>query len=205
MKVYFYSQKDNVEPVRKKFHDRLMEYFHNNGVLVISNLLGKNYEDSQLSFANMDGLVIEGSDIASEVGYLIAMALVQKKPILFLLPKGKAMPDQIRGLKDDKNLKKLFLLNFYSDKNFEDLLLDFIDIIETGELRREVPTIKFTLRFTPRVERFLRWKSNKVKLSKADLLRKLVDEAIKNDETYQTHLRKQSQEIIDKHQAENNE
>ena len=205
MKVYFYSQKDNVEPVRKKFHDRLMEYFHNNGVLVISNLLGKNYEDSQLSFANMDGLVIEGSDIASEVGYLIAMALAQKKPILFLLPKGKAMPDQIRGLKDDKNLKKLFLLNFYSDKNFEDLLLDFIDIIETGELRREVPTIKFTLRFTPRVERFLRWKSNKVKLSKADLLRKLVDEAIKNDETYQTHLRKQSQEIIDKHQAENNE
>src|SRR3989339_41930 len=202
MKIYFYSTKEQVEPARKKFHDRLMEYFHNNGVLVISNLLGKNDDDSQLSFANMDGLVIEGSDVASDVGYLIALALAQKKPILFLLPKGKAIPDQIRGLKDDKNLKKLFLLNFYSDKNFEDLLLDFIDIIETGELRREVPTIKFTLRFTPRVERFLRWKSNKVKLSKADLLRKLVDEAIKADETYQSHLRKQSKTILSE-EAEN--
>jgi len=190
MKIYFYSQKDGVEPIRKNFHDKLMEYFHINGVLVISNILGKNYDDSQLSFANMDGLVIEGSDVASEVGYLIAMALAQKKPILYLLPKGKAIPDQVRVLKDDKNLKKLFLLNFYFEKNFESLLLDFIDIIETGELRREVPTIKFTLRFTPRVERFLRWKSQRTKLSKADFLRKLVDDAIQKDETYQSFLRK---------------
>ncbi len=191
MKIYLYSKKDAETPEREKIQERLMDYFHNNGVMVISNLSGRTYEDSQLSFANMDGLVIEGGDVAAEVGYLIALALAQRKPILYLLNKGKAIPDQIRSLKDDKNLKKLFIIKFYSERSLDNDLLDFIDIIETGELRREVPTIKFTLRFTPRVERYLRWKSMKTKISKANILRELVDGAIKGDETYQSHLRRQ--------------
>jgi len=191
MKIYFYTKKDLAKPERQNAQQRIMDYFYKNGVMVLSNLSGRAVEDSQLNFNNMDGLAVEGPEVVTEVGYLIATALAQKKPILYLLPKGTPLPDQLRNLLNDKNLKKLFILKFYSEKSLDNLLLDFIDIIETGELRREVPTIKFTLRFTPRVERYLRWKSIKSKLSKADILRKLVDEAIKNDETYQSHLRRQ--------------
>lgn len=211
MKVYFYTKILDEKPERNKAHEQIIDYFYKNGVMVLSNISERKYETAQLGFENMDGLVIEGPEVVSEVGYLIALALAQQKLILYLLPKGTPLPDQIRDLINDKNLKKLFLLKFYSDKILDSLLLDFIDIIETGELRREVPTIKFTLRFTPRVERYLRWKSMKTKLSKADFLRKLVDESIKNDETYQSHLRRQrkdeeksdltpQEEIVDKSQ-----
>ena len=70
-------------------------------------------------------------------------------------------------------------------------MLEFIDIIETGELRKEVPTIKFTLRFTPRAERYLRWKTHNTKVSKADFLRNLIDASINSDENYQKNLRSQ--------------
>jgi len=190
MKVYFYSKEKVIETERKKIQQTVVDDFYKNGVLVLSNFMAPT-TDSQLSFVNMDGLVIEGADVVSEVGYLIAKALSQKKPILYLLPKGTVLPDQLRDLTNDNNLKKFFILKFYNLKNINNLLLEFIDIIETGELRKEVPTIKFTLRFTPRAERYLRWKTHNTKVSKADFLRNLIDASINSDENYQKNLRSQ--------------
>jgi len=190
MKVYFYSKEKVIETERKKIQQTVVDDFYKNGVLVLSNFMAPT-TDSQLSFVNMDGLVIEGADVVSEVGYLIAKALSRKKPILYLLPKGTVLPDQLRDLTNDNNLKKFFILKFYNLKNINNLLLEFIDIIETGELRKEVPTIKFTLRFTPRAERYLRWKTHNTKVSKADFLRNLIDASINSDENYQKNLRSQ--------------
>ena len=190
MKVYFYSKEKVSDLERKQIQEKIVESLYKNGVLALSNFLPPT-TDSQLSFSNMDGLIIEGDDVVSDVGYLIAKALSQKKPILYLLPKGTALPDQIRDLINDENLKKNFILKFYNLKTINSLLLEFIDIIETGELRKEVSTIKFTLRFTPRAERYLRWRTHNTKVSKADLLRGLIDETIKNDEKYQKNLRSQ--------------
>ena len=86
------------------------------------------------------------------------------------------------------------MLHYYSQRTVENFLVDFIDIIETGELRREVPTVKFSLRFTPRADRYLTWMSRKTRLSKADFLRKMIDEAITGDEEYQNQLRKPKEE-----------
>jgi hypothetical protein len=193
MKIYFFSKKneeaENINPVQQK----IMEYFRQNGVLVLSNLSELTLDTSKLSFENMNGLVIEGQDSVADAGYLIALALTQSKTVMYLLPKGTALPDQLKALQEDKKLKRYFLLKFYNDKNLETHLQDFIDLTESGELRREIPTIKFTLRFTPRVERYLRWKTMGKKVSKADYLRQLVDEAIKNDESYQSFLRKDNE------------
>jgi predicted HicB family RNase H-like nuclease len=57
-----------------------------------------------------------------------------------------------------------------------------------------VPTIKFTLRFTPRASRYINWKSKQKKISKADYLRKTLDEQILADEEYQGFLRKPKEE-----------
>ncbi|MBU1036605.1 hypothetical protein KKF32_01040 [Patescibacteria group bacterium] len=188
MKVYFYSKEEG-KVDQKNIHEKIIKFFKENGVIVLSNLESRPATAEQLSFENMDGLVIEGQSSVTDAGYLIALALAQRKPILYLLPKGTLFPDQLRSLQENKSLKKSFLLHYYSERTLVNFLVDFIDIIETGELRREVPTVKFTLRFTPRADRFLTWKSRQQKISKADLLRKMIDEAIKSDEEYQKHLR----------------
>jgi len=189
MKVYFYSKPEPEKESQAENHLKIFEFFRENGVDVVSNLR-KRPDDDELSFEKMEGLVIEGSKSAPEAGYLIATALSQEKPVLYLLPKGSIIPDQLRLLMNNKKFKKIFLLNFYGQKTLNNFLIDFIDIIETGELRRQVPTIKFTLRFTPRADRYMTWLSRKKNISKADLLRKMIDEDIKNDEEYQGHLRR---------------
>jgi len=189
MKVYFYSKPEPEKESQAENHLKIFEFFRENGVDVVSNLR-KRPDDDELSFEKMEGLVVEGSKSAPEAGYLIATALSQEKPVLYLLPKGSIIPDQLRLLINNKKFKKIFLLDFYGQKTLNNFLIDFIDIIETGELRRQVPTIKFTLRFTPRADRYMTWLSRKKNISKADLLRKMIDEDIKNDEEYQGHLRR---------------
>jgi len=194
MKIYFYSKSEEDKPLHKETQEKILSFFKENGVVVLTNLQSRQPEFDKLSFENMDGLVVEGSGSANEVGYLIALALAQQKPILYLLPKGSLLPDQLRSLMQNKKLKKLFMLHYYSQRTLNNFLIDMIDIIETGELRREVPTVKFTLRFTPRADRYLTWVSRKKKLSKADFLRKKIDEIIMADEKYQNHLRKPKEE-----------
>ncbi|MFA6305057.1 MAG: hypothetical protein WCV73_00750 [Patescibacteria group bacterium] len=193
MKIYFFSKESN-QANAKKIQQDILTFFKNNGLVVLSNLLSVNAAEEHLSFEKMDGLVIEGATSESEAGYLIALALAQSKPILYLMPKGTLLPDQLKSLQENSKLKKLFLLHYYSERTLSKYLVDFIDIIETGELRREVPTVKFTLRFTPRADRYLTWLNRSKKYKKADYLRKLIDEKIQADEEYQAQLR-QSDEL----------
>ncbi|MBU1130965.1 hypothetical protein KJ840_02425 [Patescibacteria group bacterium] len=190
MKVYFYTKNEDNDEKITQTHERIIQFFKENGVDLISNLTHRTHQQEHLSFEDMNGLVVEGRGSVQEVGYLVALALAQQKPILYLLPKGAILPDQLRSLKDNKKLHKLFLLRYYSERTLNSFLIDFIDLIETGELRREVPTIKFTLRFTPRSSRYINWKAKQKKISKADYLRKLIDGQIAGDELYQSFLRK---------------
>jgi len=190
MKVYFFTKRESKNDGLNEIAARVLKFFKDNGVLILSNLVERKGETAQLSFENMNGLIVEGSESVTEAGYLIALSLAQEKPILYLLPRGEVLPDQLRTLLENKKLKKFFNLQYYNQKNLENVLADFIEIIETGELRREAPTIKFTLRFTPRTDRYLNWQSKRTKLAKADYLRKMIDEKIISDQEYQGFLRR---------------
>jgi len=190
MKVYFFTKRESKNDGLNEIAARVLKFFKDNGVLILSNLVERKGETAQLSFENMNGLIVEGSESVTEAGYLIALSLAQEKPILYLLPRGEVLPDQLRTLLENKKLKKFFNLQYYNQKNLENVLADFIEIIETGELRREAPTIKFTLRFTPRTDRYLNWQSKRTKLAKADYLRKMIDEKILSDQEYQGFLRR---------------
>lgn len=197
MKIYFFAKNEKNEEKLDVCHQRVIKFFINNGVTTLSNLTPRRADQLQMAFEDMNGLVVEGRGAVQEVGYLVALALAQKKPILYLLPKGADLPDQLRSLKDDKMVKRLFLLKYYTEKTLEGFLVDFLDLIETGELRREVPTIKFTLRFTPRASRYITWKSQQTKLPKADYLRKFIDEQILSDQEYQNTLRRVKDEFLE--------
>lgn len=199
MKIYFCANQEASEKV-KKYFDRIIGVLNQLGVLVMSNLEREDlykFSDQDIEklgqsgsiFEKIDGLVIEGNASPSESGYLIALALAHKKPILYILEKGHAIERHISNLVKDKGIARILKVQFYDDLNLEDKIGEFVHLIESGE-GKEAPTIKFTLRITSRIERYLHWKTHNTKLSKADFVRNLIEDMIDGDEDYKKYINK---------------
>ena len=88
----------------------------------------------------------------------------------------------------DKDTAKFLISKNYTENNLEKILNDFLQTIEQEE-GRQAPSIKFTLRVTPRIERYLSWKINNTNLTKADYLRNLIEDIIDADIKYQKFVR----------------
>ncbi len=135
-------------------------------------------------------VVIEGSSASSQVVYLIAFALAHRKPILVLLARGTPLDLHLRTLRRDKTVGRWLRVEFYQEKNILKLIEDFAEHWLEG-LGRELPVIKFTLRLTPTVDRYLAWKGLQVKKTKANFLREIVEDMAKADQRFQVQLRKE--------------
>ena len=151
--------------------------------------LEKINQAGEVLLEKMDALIIEGSRPLPESGYLIAIALAHHKPILYLSEKGKLINKNLLHLQKDKSTAKFLQLQYYTEKNLEKIILDFLQTVEKGE-GHEAPTIKFTLRINSRIERFLHWKTHNTPISKADFLRGLIEKLIDQDEEYQKFVKK---------------
>lgn len=135
-----------------------------------------------LEMEKIDIVVLPASDQDPQTAYTIALALSQKKPVLCLLPKGQRLPESYALLKNNRSLAKYLHTCFYTPLNLKEGIYKFLQKIESAE-RKEVPSVKFTLRITPSMERYLQWKSKKSGLSKADFLRKAIKESIIEKDT----------------------
>lgn len=151
--------------------------------------LEKINQSGEVLLERMDALVIEGSRSVPESGYLIAIALTHQKPILYLVEKGKPLNKNLLHLQQDKTSSKFLTLANYTEKNLGSVIAEFLEQVEKGE-GREVPTIKFTLRITSRIERYLQWKTHNTKISKADFLRNKIEDLIDADDEYQKFIKK---------------
>jgi hypothetical protein len=133
--------------------------------------------------------VIVGGENNQEAGYLIALALSQKKPVLYLLPYGTLLPAELGYLQGDPAVSRYLLVKYFSPDNLKSRLAEFIDLVENGDCRWDTPTVKFTWRVTPRIERYLRWQAVHTGKAKADWLREYISqEMIARDEEYQKFL-----------------
>lgn len=198
MKIYFCANPAAPEKSRQYFL-RIKKFFLNAGVLLSDNLqvdeltnsisqeMERAVASGELLLTKFDGLVVFGNQPAGESGYLIALALAYKKPILYLLEKGSQLDTHIKGLLNDKQISKLLRIVFFSDRGLEKNLGEFIGGIEGSE-SGELPTIKFTLRITTAIERYLHWKTHNTKLSKADFLRQQIERLMDDDTDYQKYL-----------------
>ena len=204
MRVYFAADNQAEERLQKRF-SKIIDILSNAGILVMSNLINENIsgfsaadlekisQSGEVLLERMDGLIIEGTNPLAESGYLVALALAHRKPILYFVEKGKAINKNLLHLRKDKNTAKILSLQNYGESGLEKIILDFLGIVEKGE-GKETPTIKFTLRITPRIERFLHWKTHNTKVSKADFLRELIERLIDQDEDYQRFVGKKEGE-----------
>lgn len=158
------------------------------GVIVFTQKDKSNITNN-LSFERLDGLVITGGEDNQDAGYLIALAISQKKPILYLLAKSKPLPDELLFIKNNKDVSKFLIIKYYNDSNIKSKIVEFLDLIENGDSRWDAPTVKFTWRITPRIERYLHWKTSVSGKTKADWLRHyMVKEMMIKDVDYQKFL-----------------
>ena len=203
MRVYFAADNSAEEKLQKRFA-KIIDLLTNAGILVMSNLVSSNVsgfssqdlekmdQSGEGLLEKMDALIIEGSKSFSESGYMIAIALAHKKPILYLSDKTKPISENLLQLKKSSATGKLLQLEYYTDATLEKAVQDFLQKAEKGDGIQN-PNIKFTLRITPRIERYLHWKTHNTKVSKADFLRELIEQLIADDKNYLKYSEKEKE------------
>lgn len=137
----------------------------------------------------MDAFIIEASHPDPEVGYLLAYAISRKKPTLCLYDYNKSPRHLLRYFATQK--KPSFLkMHPYRVKDLENIIIKFLKELEKSIDLEDITKIKFTLRYSPKIERYLSWKTQNTKMSKADFIRKTLERLMKEDKDYQSYLKK---------------
>lgn len=180
MKLFVHTTYNHREYL-KRLYTRILEVLKDSGVTVITNhdadgngtLTKSDVERMSDAGENvldkMDGIVIEASVQDSEVGYLLAYAIAQKKPVLYLYEKHSGAKS-VMGYFTTGKIPDSVKIQVYEEQDLPQILSDFLHRIETGE-NKDVPSIKFTLRITPQIERFLTLKAKQYRTTKADYMR----------------------------------
>ncbi|HYG83562.1 MAG TPA: hypothetical protein VD907_01650 [Verrucomicrobiae bacterium] len=133
----------------------------------------KLHDDNMNALAKADVVIAEASSPSFSTGYLVAMALQQKKPVLVLKRKSAGGGEFYTGLSSD------FLYSEkYTNDNLQEIIAKFLqdNTIETKDMR-------FNFFIDRAIYNYLRWASFKSGKTKAEVLRELVQREI-NKEDY---------------------
>lgn len=137
---------------------------------------------------HMDLIVVEGGREDSELGFLVAHAIATKKPILYLYPKGTrpALFDHV-GV---DSLPATVVTAAYAEHHIGQVITRFLHRV-IGIVIRETPNIKFTLRITDRIDRYLQSKTKDSGQTKADFLRDQIEAMMNADPQWRHHRRQE--------------
>ncbi len=136
----------------------------------------------------MQAIIVEGSTPDPQAGYLLAYALAQKKPLLYLYTRGEVAPEVLRYL-NLKDIPHHIVIATYRPDGVEKQVEEFLKSV--GDVKiREKPDIKFTLRLTRSMDEYLDFKTRNTKLSKADFLRDHIEGLVEQDDDWKKRLRK---------------
>ena len=78
-------------------------------------------------------------------------------------------------------MKKVFKFSYFTLDTASKIIGEFIDQFV---YHTDTYEIKFTLRLNTELERYLKWKSKRMKVDKATLVRRLIEEFRGHDEQY---------------------
>lgn len=134
----------------------------------------------------MNAFIIEGTVSDPQVGFLLAHAIAQRKPTLYLYRRG-TVPEIFTHL-TKRELPKHIRVEAYLDRAVEKILGDFLGSVG-GSTVKQIPRHKFTLRITDTIEAWLHFKTHNTKTSKADFLREQIEQSMKDDEDWQKFQR----------------
>ncbi len=199
MKIYFFAQSTTDAKLILRY-EKIKAALKSAGVLYVTNLdeetttkfspqdLDRVNETGEILLDKMDGIIIEGTTPSSEIGYLLAYAMARRKPVLYLIEQRLSQKELPYYLSNKDTIRFLYFKKYTRD-NLESIIIKYLRMVDTSGTIKEAANIKFTLRITPQIERYLRWRSARAKKSKADFLRDyIVEEIMKKDEKYNKYL-----------------
>lgn len=136
----------------------------------------------------MQAIIVEGSTADPQSGYLLAYALAEKRPLLYLYARGEVAPEVLRYL-NLKDIPKFVHITTYRPDTIAAIVERFLG--KVGDVTiREVPRIKFTLRLTDTLDQYLEFKTRNTKKTKADYLRERLEREAGDNDEFQQYLKK---------------
>lgn len=167
------------EVIQSKDHTLAWDWVDKIHEDVSSKTLGQNDswssidEQNLVAIAKSDVIIAEVTDASFFVGYQVAQAVFQKKPLL-LLQYGKS-PLSVAGLSTPKG--------FVSSVNYEEDDLEETVSAFLTENTIDVKDMRFNFFIDRPIYNYLRWTSLKTGKTKAEILRELVEKEIERSNT----------------------
>lgn len=185
MKIFLSSRISN--PKELLTQQTLIQELKKIGVSVITTMDVQKGSFEPQGIVSLDALVIDGSSQDADAGYLLAIALANKKPVLYLSPKGDPLDPSVEALAKNVDIKKYIKIVYYSTDSLVKKVKSFLQYLDEN-VGKESFTIKYTLRVSPRLDRYATWKAGKCKKNKADFLRDWLSDMLEKDDEYRKRL-----------------
>lgn len=139
----------------------------------------RDFQQARKSIQQSDVMIVEGTYPSIGVGLLIGLALDMYKPVLILYlstPHGLLLGDPNR----------LLTVTSYTpqkEKELENKIKSFME-----RAKKKILKLRFNLMINYDQNHYLEWVAIKNRISKAEFIRKLVDESIANDLEYRESI-----------------
>jgi hypothetical protein len=181
MRVYMYDERTN---------GALQALCVSLGIEVITHedILSKRRAMSsaapQFFLQEVDLLIIETTQPTQEMQFIIAQALLTQKPTLCLYAKNYPPRELLNFIKQQPQPRSIKTFSYVS-QSLPAAVRRFLRMhSDNTNDRDDFATIKYTLRLTPRVDRYLQWRADATHESKADVIRSLLLDLAQSDTTY---------------------
>lgn len=132
----------------------------------------------------VDVLVVEMTDPSQMVHFVLAQAILANKPTLCLYQKNQP-PRDILNYVRSRNTPRLMKTFSYTPATLQHSVSHFVHAFDSDSKEHDdIPSIKYTLRLTPRIDRYLEWMSTQQSKSKANVIRFVLSQIASEDEDY---------------------
>lgn len=131
-------------------------------------------EEKSTLYDKMEAMILELPTQDPEIGFITAMGVMKKKPILFLLEKGVLIPEKLKELQQSEYGRYMTLIRSQGKLNTTRLkaIQQFLKKAKKGDF--EGAMVKYTLRLPKELDLFLQKKSLLEKRSKAQIIREMI-------------------------------
>lgn len=136
------------------------------------------------ALSQVDAIILEIGHLSDELQFILAQAIILRKPTLCLYPKNKE-PRDIMQMLSKSTVPKSIVTRCYTTTNIDQTIDKFLRSFDKTIRLEQIPNIKFTVRLTPALEHYLEWLAKQDHINKADYIRQLLKKSADDNGTYQ--------------------
>lgn len=133
---------------------------------------------------SIDLLILEITKPSQETQFVLAQALLAETPLLCLYAKNQTprqLLEYIRKKRAPRKVKTYAYLEHELPMVIDKFIRRFDPRVNAED---DIPSQKFTMRLSPRLDRYIEWNAKRNSESKADSIRRLLTNSMEEDPTY---------------------